>query len=125
MLNSTLPDPPDQALQSIFINFIDTLTPWHIKLLDLLQEPNQRAQHHGHQLPDLAMGGLATLVESAFPELNGRRNFYGQIGKDLAFRGLSQTDNLHVTMSGPGLMQSRTTDMDDAFLRFIRDPLAG
>ena len=123
LLNSALPNPPEETLQQMFINFIDTLSVWHIRLLGLFQGPEQWAQRSGRTFPDLSMGGLATLVESAFPDLRGRRDLYDQIGKDLAFRGLAQTDNLHVTMTGHGLMQKRTTQMGDAFLSFIQDPL--
>jgi hypothetical protein len=38
ILNSALPNPPEESLQKMFLSFIDTLTVWHLKLLDLFNE---------------------------------------------------------------------------------------
>jgi len=123
ILNSAMPNPPEESLQQIFIDFVDILTVWHLKLLDLVRGPKEWAERHQHTFPNISAGGFSSILESAFPELRGRRDFYDQLGKDLAYRGLAHTDNFHVTMTGHGLMQKRTTNMGDRFLQFISNPL--
>jgi hypothetical protein len=39
--------------------------------------------------------------------------------------GLLNGANLNVTMTGQGLMASRTTELDRGFLNFITDPETG
>lgn len=123
ILNSASPDPPEESLQQMFINFVDTFTVWHLVLLDFLHNPEEWAKRNGQKLPDLTVGGVSTLIESAFSELKGRRDFYDQLGKDLYNRGLIHTTNFHATTSRVGLLQKKTTDMGDQFLEFIRNPL--
>jgi hypothetical protein len=123
ILNSALPSPPEESLQQMFIDFVDSLTVWHLKLLDLLQGPEQWATRHHHTFHSLSAGGFSAIIESAYPELRRRRDFYDQLGKDLTFRGLTHTDNFQVTMTGSGLMQKRTTNMGDKFLQFISNPI--
>lgn len=125
VLNSALPNPPEESLQQIYLNFIDTLTVWHLKLLDLFQNPAKWAERKNHRFPNMSMGGRSTFVENAFPELRNRRTFYDQIWKDLYLKGLVTTDSLHVTMSGTGLWESATSQLGNNFLKFIANPLAG
>ena len=68
------------------------------------------------------MGGLSIIIERAFPELRGQRDFFGIIFEDLITHGLISRVGLNVTMSGHGLMEKRTTDMGNAFLDFIAAP---
>jgi hypothetical protein len=123
ILNSASPNPPEESIQQMFINFVDTLTVWHLKLLDLLKGPQAWAEKHNHTYPDISAGGFSNIIESAFPELQGQRDFYDQLGKDLTYRGLTGSDNFHVTEAGDGLIQKRTTELGDRFLEFISDPL--
>ena len=66
------------------------------------------------------MGGLSHVLAEAFPALQGQRDIYDQIWKDLYQRGLVNTDGLHTTMTGQGLKDSRTTELGKAFLGFIQ-----
>ena len=66
------------------------------------------------------MGGLSSVLEEAFPSLRGQRAIYDQIWKDLFQRGLVTTEGLHTTMSGHGLVSSRTSELGHEFLRFIQ-----
>ncbi len=125
ILNSALPNPPEESLQQIYLNFIDTLTVWHLKLMDLFQHPAKWAERNNHRFPNISMGGRSTFVENGFPELRNRRTFYDQIWKDLYLKGLVTTDSLHVTMSGTGLWESATSKLGNDFLKFIANPLEG
>lgn len=111
VLNVASGQAPDHALQLMFLNFVDTFSEWHVRVLKLFQNPPP--------LPGLGMGGLYLVLENAFPELKGRRDFYDQLWKDLYLRGLTSTESLHGTMTANGLSQKRTSPLGDLFLTFI------
>jgi len=68
------------------------------------------------------MGGTASVLEFAIPELKGRRKFYDQIVKELYSDGLLNSDTfLHTTMTDQGMFASRTTEMGKQFLEFISE----
>ena len=122
VINSALPNTLEESVQQMFVNFIDTLTVWHIKLLDLVSDPEAWAKRHHHTFPSLMVGGFSTILESAFPELKGRQSFYDQLGKDLAYQGLANIESFHVTTTGRTLTQKRTTELGDRFMKLISDP---
>lgn len=105
---------PDEAMEHMFLQWIGTLAPLHIQILSVFQAPEPPGKRN--------MGGLSSVLESHFPELRGRREFYDQVWADLYSRGLVNTNGLHTTMSGSGLASKRTTTLGDEFLRFISHP---
>ena len=121
VINSALPASPEITFQQLFISYIDVFTIWHIRLLDLFNNPALWATKRNHQFPKLMFGGLSDILESAFPELSGRRDLYDQIWKDLTAKGLVNTDSLHVTMSASGLMEKRTSGIGEQFIKFISE----
>lgn len=123
VLNAALPNPPEEDIQMMFLNFIDTLTPWHLRILKFFDNPKKWYEKQNKPQLNLMMGGLSTILEDVFPELKGRREFYDQLFKDLYSRGLTGTGSLHTTMSEHGLYESRTTNFGKQFLNFIADPL--
>lgn len=121
--NAALPHAPDEDLQLVFLRFIDELTPWHLRILDLFDSPEEWARKHGKQFPGWSMGGGSTVLEFAYSDLRGQRDFYDQIVSDLQVRGLlSQGGFLHTNMTGGGMLATRTTPMAKQFLRFISKP---
>lgn len=125
ILNAALPNPPEHALQQMFLVFIDILTVWHLQLLKLFQNPVRWAEVNEHQFPNLhSGGGLNNILESAFPELRNRRSFYDQLWNDLHQRGLVRAGGLHTTITSSGLMAEQTTELGNQFLNFIEEPQA-
>jgi hypothetical protein len=104
------------------VAFLDLFTVWHLRVLKLFQDPQGWAQHNRHQFPSFYMGGLSSVLESAYPELGSRRELYDQLWQDLYQRGLVNTDSMHTTMTATGMMAKRTTVLGDQFLRFIEEP---
>lgn len=51
VLNAALPSAPDESKQAIFVSWVDTLTLWHLRLLDLLANPPQWFARHNKQPP--------------------------------------------------------------------------
>ena len=105
---------PEEVMQHMFLNMVDSFTELHIQILKIFQAPETP--------PGISMGGLSTVLEHNLPNLRGRRDLYDQLWKDLYSRGLVNTDGLHVTMSGSGLISKRTSGLGDEFLRFISEP---
>ena len=109
----------------IFLRLIDQLTPWHLRVLSVLDNPLQWMERNNSRNPGWGMGGVATVLEHCLPELRGQRETYEQIVRDLQSEGLmGQGQFLHVTMTGNGMVQSRTTDRGKRFIRFITAPTA-
>jgi hypothetical protein len=120
ILNAALPNPPEEAIQQMFIDLIDTFTEWHLRFLKLFHDPSLWFETHESRPRGPS---LASVLEFAFPALLGRRSFYDQIWRDLYTRGLVTIEGLHGMMTGHGLVQRRTTEMGEQFLRFIEEPL--
>lgn len=104
---------PEETVEFIFLNLIDSLSVLHLQILQLFQAPTAP--------PNMTMGGLSNVLERNIPKLAGRRELYDQLWADLYSRGLVSTRNLHTTMSGSGLREKRTTGLGDQFLAFISE----
>ncbi|MDO6514051.1 hypothetical protein [Neptuniibacter sp. 2_MG-2023] len=122
VLNSALPGAPDDTLQQLFLNLIDSCTSWHIALLKLFQGPEQWAQENNHKFPSWSMGGITTVIESAYPELRGEQDLYRLVWQELYRNGLFNTDGLGTTMTANGMLSKRTTAIGDKFVAFISPP---
>jgi len=105
---------PGEALEHMFLEWVDSLSVLHIQILNLFQNPTPP--------PGMSMGGLSSVLEYNMPHLKGRSHIYIQIWRDLYSRGLVNTDGMNTTMSSQGLAVKRTTAIGDEFLRFISEP---
>lgn len=123
VFNSALPKPPHENDQMIFLRLIDQLTPLHLTLLSILSNPLGWMECNNVKNPGWGMGGVSTVIEHCLPDLRGRRDTYDQMVRDLQAEGLvAQGQFVHVTMTGPGMVASRTTDRGNRFIRFITAP---
>jgi hypothetical protein len=109
----------DISMQQMFINYIESFTIWHIKLLTLFDNPQNWAKKNKAVFQEEMIGGLSRVVETAFTDLRGHRDVYDSIWRDLFSRGLVNTDGLHTTMSYQGLMTKRTTPIGSEFIKYI------
>jgi hypothetical protein len=137
VLNSTLPDAPDDDMQLMFVNLIDTMTPWHLRLLTYFINPREYGEKRGIHYPSLStrgrdistQDGPRAVLEHTFQELVARPDFYQQVVRELYIRGLTSTDPLDKSLDPDGLdfygheFDSITTDFGTQFLAFITSPL--
>lgn len=114
VLNVAIGHSPGEALEHMFLDWIDSLSVLHLQVLKLFQNPTPP--------PNMSMGGLSSVLEYNMPQLRGHDSTYLQIWRDLYSRGLVNTDNMNMTMSGSGLGARRTTPLGDSFLSFITEP---
>lgn len=105
VLNAALPSPPDESRQQMFIEWVDSLTVWHLRIFVLLANPQQWFESNQKQPPQFAMSSsLSGLLTVAYPELGNQRQLYDQIAKDLYNRSLIGTDQFHTMMSASGAL---------------------
>lgn len=123
VLNVAIGNAPNEDVQLMFVNLIDSFTPWHMRILRFFQNPEGYGAEKGLTTATLTRAAPALLLERFYPELGGNRAFYDLIITDLHARGLFSMDTLHVTMTAHGLFSKRATGLGDAFLSFITSPV--
>jgi len=124
VLNVASGNSPNEDLQLMFLDYVDTLTSWHLRFLQLFQDPKAYITKEKGICPDISMGGISQLFRIVFPEIANNRILYEQITRDLYNKGLIDIDHnvLHTTMTGQGIFTKRTTEIGDQFLNFIKHP---
>jgi hypothetical protein len=134
VLNTAVGNSPDDDIQlQTFLSWAATMTPWHLRILRLCQNPEaymaskdvthldvtKRRRHPGEDDPPM-------LFEAVFPELSGNRNFYVRIVFELTANGLLdpelETAFSPARIAQGGLFDKKTTEMGDLFLAFITKP---
>jgi len=123
VLNSALPHAPEEDLQAMFLGFVDTMTPWHLRVLKFWDDPQGWARRHQISFPNWSAGSRVIAMEHALPELRDRREFGVQLVRDLYMRGLLVADRLDGTVTGPGMLAPLTTAFGKQFIDFITSPL--
>lgn len=121
VLNSAVASDPNDDLQHMFLDFIDTFTPSHIKILKFFDNPRAWFQKNEIGFGNFAAGPPSAILERAFPDL--KRDFYDQLARDLSSRGLMQNGvSLHTMTTAEGMFSRRTTAMGQMFLKYISFP---
>lgn len=121
VLNVAVSSTSREDEHELFISLIDTFTRWHLRILAFLADKHGTADKRGTlPFPNWSMGGVATVLEHVYPELEGRRPLYDLIVSDLHRAGLADIDTLHATATRDGYMLAKqSSDMGDRFLTFI------
>lgn len=123
VLNAALPSAPQEDEQLTFLRLIDQLTPLHLRVLAILDNPELWMRRHEIQNPGWSAGAVSTVLERCHPEFSGQREVYDQIVRDLQADGLmGQGQFLHAMMTSSGMMESRTTGRGKRFIQFISEP---
>lgn len=123
ILNSAL-GTLDETIRHMFMQFIDQLTPLHVAVLALMDNPNANEKAK-QATKNLMAGGLRDIVEAAIPELRNNQELADIIVADLERMKLTNGTALNVTMSATGIMTRRSTTLGKSFLQFICDPDTG
>lgn len=113
VLNVASGQSPGEALEHMFFDWIDSLSVLHLQTIKLFQNPVPP--------PGMNIGSLSSVLEHNMPHLKGNSHIYTQVWKDLYSRGLVNTEGMNTTISGQALAAKRTTEIGDAFLRFISE----
>jgi len=121
ILNSALPDAPDESMQQMFLASVDDFTVWHLRILKLFQNPHDWIQKHATKLPPAA-SGLEDVLLAAFPDLENRRPLYEWIWPDLYRAGLITTELDRTMSSLRAALLPRSSELGNESLRFIESP---
>lgn len=122
--NAGLPSAPDESQRQMFLNYIDSFTPWHLRLLALFNDPTGWFKAREKSFPSITMGARSHVLEAAYPEARRDEAFFRQVWRDLHACGLAATESLSGMMSEQGIKQAATTPTGAQFLRFVSEPLA-
>ena len=121
VLNSALPGAPEDDLQLVFLDLVDTLTPWHLRVLKLFDDPLKWADQNQRTVPiGMGMASTGQVLLQAYPELNGKGEFQAKIIKDLSTYGLAEIPS--AMMTSRGAHESRTSGFGKQFLQFLTTP---
>ena len=113
---------PDVDKRTVYLRYIDELTPSHMVLLDFFVDPPGFLDRRGLQWPNLMLGGLGNVVKVALPALHADQPFLDTLVGDLSHWGLVSNPGLNTTMSGDGLKAGRGTPKGREFMEFVRGP---
>lgn len=118
VLNSALPGAPEDDMQLIFLDLVDTLTPWHLRVLKLFDDPLKWAEENQRPVPN-GFGRASTrqVLLQAYPELNGKDDLQNKVIKDLSTQNLAEIPG--ATMTSKGAHESRTSRFGKQFLQFV------
>jgi hypothetical protein len=104
---------PDEHLQTILLSFLDTATPWHLRILSFYRDPEIHLKQCGITLTTGDF--LSHYVARVFTELEGNDAFRLQIERDLLHYGLILPENAWYSQ--------RTTDTGDKLLALVESPI--
>lgn len=123
VLNTALEQAPEDSKRELFLRWIDELGVWHLRLLALLADPPGWFERNGKKIPEFAISSsLHQVIEAGMPELARDRGFIEVVAKDLDDRHLASSASFMTVMTPRGAVEKRTSDLGDAFLRFITEP---
>jgi hypothetical protein len=105
--------------RAIFLRYVDELTPSHIALLRLADNPSGWFETRGVVWPG---GGLLGVVKAAFPAWANDESFIDTLASDLSSRGLTDGLPLRVMMTENGVKAQRTKPKGHEFMAFISGP---
>lgn len=106
----------------IFLKLIDDFTIWHIRILDLFNDPPEWFKRNKKSFPGYISAGLSNVATEAYPELKGQKELLDAIWKDLEHAGLHNSGSLNAMMTASGLLSPRTTALGRKFLESIQEP---
>lgn len=129
VLNAALPNAPEEDLQLMFLNFVDSLTSWHLRVLKLFNDfeaKYPRNPSRGVRIEFVAKSKEKTVItaQKAFPDLANQQNFYDQVLKDLRIRGLLEVRMADGARFLQKIVYSQPTNLGKRLLAFISSPLA-
>jgi hypothetical protein len=108
VVNSVLPDAPDDDTQQLFFDMLDRFTPTHVRLLKLLSDPPGWFARHNITKPNVMMGSKSVIIESGMPELANRKDLIDRYTAALSGAGLI-AQSLTVARGGSASAAPRST----------------
>ncbi|TAN40854.1 MAG: hypothetical protein EPN22_16730 [Nitrospirae bacterium] len=113
VINSTLPEPLPFSMRTIFIDMIDRISEWHLRLLFFFESHNGP----GYLEPTVE-NALEKWIEGWFIDLKGHEIIYKYILQDLVAMGLiPEQPHKH----GQSLVFGDVTELGRQFVHFVKN----
>ncbi|EKE28481.1 MAG: hypothetical protein ACD_3C00054G0021 [uncultured bacterium (gcode 4)] len=120
VINTAQSSSLDEDSISIYLNLVDILTPWHIKILTYYSNPTSY-WHKNWIAPTNAPSSISGAIGLAFPELRWKRDFLDKLINDLVAQNLIKDVQINTMMTSWWVMGSRITEWWNKFLKFITE----
>lgn len=112
----------DENLRQIFLQTIESMTPFHVTLLDFLDNPKANPAAV-KSAKDTYMGSMSHVIAAALPKVASDEELFRKLVGDLYRSGLTNRDSFSGVQSGGDSLLSRaTTKLGRGLLLFIRAP---
>ena len=111
------------VLQGAFLGYVDRFSALHLKVLKMLSNP-AAVPAMAARAENMMTGSLGVLFEAALPELGSNNSLLARVVADLSQERLTNGATLNAMMTGSGLLEKRTSEFGDSFLKFITSPMA-
>ena len=131
VLNSALPTAPEEDLQTMFLSLIDVMTPRHLKILEVIKNP-QKWFWDNHVNPNIYVSGnvqyfadpqiFDSYINEILPDYESKYEIYHLLAQDLANKGLIKINPFEQKPIGTGILNC-LTNMGATFIKFIISPL--
>ena len=128
VLNTAMPNAPEEDYQLMFLNFVDSLTEGHLRMLKILddyraQQPRNRSGGVQIEFIDKSNEN-AVSARKVLPDMGVRQAFHDQVLRDLQRRGLLKIDMGYDSHLIQKIVYAQPTDLGKQLLAFINSPLA-
>lgn len=83
VMNTALNIPIDENEKMMFLNMIDVMTPWHLKIIFYFDNPKERFKEISINPMENMIGSPLLPLQEFYPELKSRNDFINLIVSDL------------------------------------------
>lgn len=120
VINSALNEVLSYSIKQNYINLIDQLTPLHLQILVLLNNPRKHYKDNNIDTSIYVSVSLRSVILDAFPELHGQLPTIVLFVQDLYRLGLLNTNDVTDITTTP--FEPRTSALGKMFILFISEP---
>ena len=106
----------EESIVMMYLDMVDRYTAWHLKILCYFRNPKAFPQVDESKY---YMGSPLQPLYEVFPELSSNSALVNKMVKDMYNDGVLNTPDMNCTMTGSGMVASRTTDLGNSFVDFI------
>ena len=136
VLNSALNNSPEEDLELIFLNYIDTFTVLHLRLLEffnktltkeLINELAANCKLIERTEDTIVFNNLGEVLEYIFPDLKGQDFIYENVVRDLNTKGLiivmaPADPMLEIRIKDDNMVDPQVQSIGKMFLSYISPP---
>ena len=125
VLNSALSNAPEEDLQMLFLNYVDTLTPQHLLILKFFDNPELFIKKLGVKILDWEEISPLNVFFYLYPRYSDRQYLFDLLLQDLAdFRELLSEEKIRNPMKKLAYLRtSHSTYLGKQFIKFIESPI--